>query len=175
MWANKTMAAKLGIDCPGLLEADRCDDVRWKELTHQGNHAFGRGNFEEASDLYAAALQEAVKLFERALQGDQIEAVPILVISHHNAAENWQALDKPDKAVQHFRAVYDRIVGIAESDAAPFPLRTACVRDLSHVMSPLISALSETGASEKTIAQLVTRARRIALDLPNPSPEETRH
>lgn len=169
------MAVKLGIVSPDLRKAGACDDVRWKQLTHQGNRAFNDGDFAEASDLYDTALQEAVRLLERALKGAQIEAVPILVISHHNAAENWQALDKPDKAVQHFRAAFDRIVGIAESDAAPFPLRAACVRDLSHVMSPLISALSETGASEKTIAQLVTRARRVALNLPNPSPGQTRH
>ena len=169
------MAVKLGIVSPDLREAGACDDVLWKQLTDQGNVAFNDGDFGEASRLYDAALQEAVRLLDHALKGAQIEAVPILVISHYNAAENWQSLEKPDKAVQHFRAAFDRIVAIAESDTAPFPLRKACVRDLSLVMSPLISALSETGASEITIAQLVTRARRVALDLPNPSPEETRH
>lgn len=169
------MAVKLGTVSPDMGKADACNDVRWKQLTHEGNRAFNDGDLGEASSLYDAALQEAMRLLEHALKGAQIEAVPILVISHHNAAENWQALDKPDKAVQHFRAAFDRIIAIAESDAAPFPLRAACVRDLSLVMSPLISALSETGASEITIAQLVTRARRVALDLPNPSPEETRH
>lgn len=175
MRADWNMVEKLDSDLPGLRAGIESEDFRWKELTQQGNRAFNDGDFEEASDTYEAALQEARRLLELALQGAQIEAVPVLVISYHNAAENWQALDRPEKAVQHYRSAYERIVGIAESGSALLPVRAACVRNLSHALSPLIAALSETGASEETISRLVTRARRIALDLPHPSPEHTRH
>ncbi len=169
------MAEKLDSNVADSHKVADGDEFRWKQLTQQGNQAFNDGEHELASDVYAKALAEALRLLDRALQGLDIEAVPILVISYHNAAENWQALGQADKTVQHYRAAYDRILDIAESESAPLPARAACVRNLSHAMSPLISTLTETGGSEQTIAQLVTRARRAALDLPDPSPEQTRH
>lgn len=173
--ANQRKEKHLGVENP-----DDGNDLRWKQLTAHGNDAFAGGNHEEATNLYNAALKEARRLFHLALRGAEIESVPILVISYHNAAENERTLGRESKALELYSLAFEEIVGTAESLSAPTALRATCVRNLSHALSPLVLLMRETGAEAQVIASLVKRARRVALaaDIEaqdTPAPQTTRH
>jgi tetratricopeptide (TPR) repeat protein len=169
------MPERLHGDFPFILEALDGDDFRWKQLTERGNRAFASGDHQNALADYDAALLEAQRLFALARRGASLEAAPILVISCHNAAENWLQLGDSSKALAFYRLAYEGIVTAAETTSAPRPFRSACICNLSHAMTPLIALLRNSGAANSDIAAIVARARRVASDPANLPHDVTRH
>lgn len=148
------------VDKPKTTESS---DRRWEQLTAHGNDALVEGKHEQASQLYEAALKEAHALLGYVLSGAEYDAIPILIISYHNAAENELKRGRRDKALEHYRTAFEHVVGTAESVSTPPALRDICLRNLTQSLTPLISLLQESQESEQIIATLIERARRVAL------------
>lgn len=138
-------------------------DRRWEQLTAHGNDAVAEGNYEQASQLYEAALKEAHERLGLALGGVENDAIPILIISYHNAAENEQKRGRREKALEHYRSAFEHVISTADSASASPALREVCLRNLTQTLTPLISLLQDLSESDQIIEALIERARRVAL------------
>lgn len=84
----------------------------WKRLTLAGNRCFERGDLTAARRSY----QEALVCAERWLAAGDLpeEAVAAFVITHQNLAEVFLGLDDCERAFDHLRAAYGRLLRLLQ-------------------------------------------------------------
>ena len=133
---------------------------RWKALTQQASVAYANQESEAADDLYRSALAEADLLLCNAENGAGIAQAPaLLVISHHSLAQLALKHGQAERATEHYRSAFYRLLALAGNTSAPLGLREECVPPLKVALIALASHLGTCGALSGKLLREMARAR----------------
>lgn len=119
----------------------RADVKRWLEFTENGHESYAASDFRRARGHYEDALKEAVQLFGEASQkGDNAhDALSMLLITGRNMADNLVHMGGFSEAVHVLKAIFGMLVDSIVNIDTPASLRDACLQNLEHSLSVLIS------------------------------------
>lgn len=141
-------------------------DGYWKQLCNLGNAAFAEGRWAEAERHYAAAMGEAERIFAAMRANSPIpgaDAVPMLVVSVANAAENWLRAGQGARAGEILIALRRKLCGAIEDETLAAELREHCFVHLKHAVMALVDTLPRAGIADDVVKQEVEAARSVAL------------
>ncbi len=129
------------------------------------NVAFRRGDHEAAREEYRRALRIAERLLSRPGQSNRAGVAPASFSASHNGlAEVALAQGQNALALEHFRTVFERMLGLAQSTATPPALREACAAQLQPALTALATHMIGCGAPLRAIRCAMRRARLASCD-----------
>ncbi|MDX3928948.1 MAG: hypothetical protein QHC90_24490 [Shinella sp.] len=147
----------------GLVAIDG-GDQRWKKLTEQANMAYARGDISLARSGYEAALAEAERLFEAAMERPGRFPAPVIYnVSCQNLAELENRHGDRSKAEAFYRKACDQLHDAARSPATSLAMRVACVQHLKPALAALAQHLQVHGAGEDALEEVIHRTYETAL------------
>jgi hypothetical protein len=122
-----------GVALPDRPRKEKDIDARWRTLTEAGNRARAAQDHVGALHIYEAALAEAERMFEAAIDGGSALFAPMIYnISCANQAEAMLRSGDNATARTLLLRAFDRLLTTAGSATSPVALRINCVRHLGY-------------------------------------------